>query len=149
MLFLGSHAVKVDDKGRLKLPSLVKDRLAEQYGKEASYFVTSLNGQTVQIYPLAEWQRIDDTLAQGPRFDRLKDKFLFQANRYGGEATVDEQGRLLIPAKLRDSAGMRGEVVLFWQSNHIAVYSQARYDAEAGKNDLTEQDYQDLSKFGI
>jgi hypothetical protein len=44
---------------------------------------------------------------------------------------------------------MKGEVTLFWQSNHIEVYSQARYDAEAEKNELTEQDYEDLSKFGI
>ena len=149
MLFLGSHSVKVDDKGRLKLPSLVKDRLAEQYGKDAACFVTSLNGQMVLIYPVAEWQRIEEALAQGPQFDKVKGKFLFQAHRYGGEAGVDEQGRVLIPAKLRESAGMKGEVTLFWQSNHIAVYSQARYDAEAEKNELTEQDYEDLSKFGI
>jgi MraZ protein len=111
--------------------------------------VTSLDGQKVLIYPVAEWERIEETLAQGARFDKLKGKFLFQAHRYGGEAGVDEQGRVLIPAKLRESAGMKGEVTLFWQSNHIEVYSQARYDAEAEKNALTEQDYEDLSKFGI
>ncbi len=149
MLFRGTHVVKVDDKGRLKLPSLVKERLAGQYGADASYFVTSLTGETVLIYPVTEWERIEQTLAQAPQFDQLKVRFLFTANRFGGEATVDDQGRLLIPAKLREMAGMKGDVTLFWQTNHIEVFSQARYEAEADQNRMTAEDFANLSKLGV
>lgn len=149
MLFRGTHSVKVDDKGRLKLPALVKDRLIAQYGAEAGYFVTSLTGDKVLIYPLAEWERIEDTLAQGSHFDKLKNKFLFTAAHYGAEATVDEQGRLLIPGKLRETAGMKGEVTLLWQLNHVEVYSQVRFEAEAEANRLTPEDFENLAKLGI
>ena len=100
-MFRGTATVKVDDKGRLKLPAFVKERLDEKYGANSMYFVTSLTGDNVFIYPLSEWERIEVTLSQAPQFDKLKKKFLVQANQYGAEATVDEQGRLLIPGKLR------------------------------------------------
>lgn len=148
-LFRGTHSVRVDEKGRLKLPALVKDRLATQYGAEGTYFVTSLTGETVLIYPLSEWERIEQILSQAPQFDKLKVKFLFSANRFGAEAAVDEQGRLLIPGKLREQAGMKGDVTLFWQSNHLEVFSQTRYDAESDQNKLSAEDFENLSKLGI
>lgn len=149
MLFRGTHSVKVDDKGRLKLPSLVKDRLFEQYGAQAGYFVTSLTGDKVLIYPLAEWERIEDSLAQVPQFDKLKNKFLNAANFYGAEATVDDQGRMLIPAKLRESAGVKGEVTLLWISNRIEVQNADRHEASVQGNPFTDEDYEGLSKWNI
>ena len=148
-MFRGTATVKVDDKGRLKLPAFVKDRLDEKYGADSMYFVTSLTGDNVLIYPLSEWERIEETLSQAPQFDKLKKKFLFQASQYGTEATVDEQGRLLIPGKLRDQAGAKGEVRLNWESNHIEVLSQARYEEEAERNRLTPDDFENLKNLGI
>ncbi len=148
-MFRGTFNVRVDDKGRLKLPALVKQRLDDKYGPGAGYFVTSLTGEIVLIYPLCDWEAIEKTLSQTSQFDKRKRKFLFQANHYGAEADLDDQGRLLIPAKLRDQAGMKGDVVLAWQSNHIEVYSQARYDAELEQNRLTGEDFEDLKGLGV
>ncbi len=148
-MFRGTATVKVDDKGRLKLPAFVKERLDERYGTSSLYFVTSITGDIVLIYPISEWERIEETLSQAPQFDKLKKKFLFQANQYGAEASLDEQGRLLIPAKLRDQAGMKGEVKLNWETNHIEVLSQARYEEEAERNRLTPEDFDNLAKLGI
>jgi MraZ protein len=149
LLFRGAETVKVDDKGRLKLPAHVKTRLADRYGKDALYFVTSLTGETVLIYPLTEFEQIETTLAQAPQFDKTKDKFLFTAYRFGAEAAVDDQGRLLIPSKLREAAGMKGEVTLFWKTNHIEVYSQAKYEAVADEKKLGPEDFENLGKLGI
>ncbi|MBI3666230.1 MAG: division/cell wall cluster transcriptional repressor MraZ, partial [Acidobacteria bacterium] len=96
-MFRGTFTVKVDDKGRLKLPTLVKQRLDEKYGADSAYFVTSFTGEIVHIYPLSDWERMEETLSQAPQFDKLKRKFLFCANHYGAEAALDEQGRVLIP----------------------------------------------------
>lgn len=149
MLFRGTHSVKVDDKGRLKLPASVKDRLVEQYGATAGYFVTSLTGDKVLIYPLTEWERVEQSLAQVPQFDKLKNKFLNAANFYGAEATVDDQGRMLIPAKLRESAGMKGDVTLLWISNRIEVQNAGRHEASVTGNPFTDDDYEGLSKWNI
>lgn len=148
-MFRGTATVKVDDKGRLKLPTFVKERLDEKYGADSLYFVTSITGDVVLIYPLSEWERLEQILSQAPAFDKLKKKFLFQANQYGAEAALDEQGRLLVPSKLRDTAGMKGEVKLNWESTHIEVLSQARYEEEAEKNRLTPEDFENLKNLGI
>ena len=148
-MFRGTATVKVDDKGRLKLPAFVKEKLDERYGANSMYFVTSLTGDIVSVYPLSEWERIEQILAQAPQFDSLKKKFLFQANQYGAEAAPDDQGRLLIPGKLRDQAGMKGEVKLNWETNHIEVLSQSRYEEEAERNRLTLEDFSNLAKLGI
>ena len=148
-MFRGTATVKVDDKGRLKLPSHVKESLEEKYGKGSMYFVTSITGDMALIYPLSEWERIEEILSQAPQFDKLKKKFLFQANQYGAEAGLDDQGRLLIPSKLRDQAGMKGDVKLNWETNHIEVLSQARYEEEAEQNKLTSEDFENLSRLGI
>jgi MraZ protein len=148
-VFRGTKEVKVDDKGRLKLPTAVKERLDDKYGADSLYFVTSFTGGEVLVYPISEWERIEQTLSQAPQFDKLKKKFLFQANQYGAEAGLDEQGRLLIPGKLREQAGMRGEVKLNWESNHIEVLSQARYDEEAERNRLAPDDFENLKNLGI
>ena len=148
-MFRGTHVVRVDDKGRLKLPALVKQRLEEKYKPGATYFVTSLTGDIVLIYPLADWKQIEETLSKTSQFDRFKRKFLFQANHWGDEASLDDQGRLLIPGKLRERAGMKGEVVLTWQSNHIEVLNQARYAAEEEQNRLGPEDLENLGKLGV
>jgi MraZ protein len=148
-MFRGTFSVRVDEKGRLKLPAVVKQRLDEKYGPDAGYFVTSLTGDMVLIYALADWERIENTLSQTSQFDKSKRKFLFQTNHYGAEASADEQGRILIPGKLRDTAGMKGDVVLSWQSNHIEVLSQARYELEDQQNQLSAEDFENLGKLGI
>lgn len=148
-MFRGTFTVKADEKGRIKLPALVKDRLDKEYGKGATYFVTSPTGDIVHIYPDSVWERFESILSQAPSFDETKKRFLFWASHYGGEATMDDQGRLLIPAKLRDQAGMKGEVMLAWESNHIEVRSQARYEAALEEMKLRPEDFQYLAKLGI
>ena len=148
MLLRGAITVKVDDKGRLKLPSPLKERLADRYRGER-LFVTSLTGDKVFIYPLSEWEKIEERIAQVPQFDKLRNKFEDAIAYYGAEATVDDQGRMLLPAKLRDSAAMTGDVTLVWKLNRIEVRSAVRYVADVQGNPFTEEDMEGLSKWGV
>jgi DNA-binding transcriptional regulator/RsmH inhibitor MraZ len=102
----------VDEKGRLKLPALVRQKLVETY-RDANVFITSLNGEEVKVFPLREWETVENRLSQksaeGNESDgEVKKKVLFQANHFGAEETLDNQGRILVPAVLREAAGMRG-----------------------------------------
>jgi MraZ protein len=57
----GSSPAKVDDKGRLKIPSLFKGYIEEAYGRE--FFVTTHTGDFVRIYPMPVWIEIEKKLA--------------------------------------------------------------------------------------
>jgi hypothetical protein len=66
----------------------------------------------------------------------VKDKILFQANKYGSEESLDNQGRVLVPAVLRETAGMSGEVKILWSSNHMLVLSASRFEEVAEQKAL-------------
>src|SRR5260221_7244303 len=120
-MFRGNHPTRVDEKGRLKVPAEFKRLIDEKYG--AQFYITSLDGKVAQVYPFEEWQRIEEKLARLSNFNPTKKKFLNRTNYYGQQVEIDGQGRLLIPALLRDSAGIKGEVAVGGNFTYLAVQS--------------------------
>ncbi|MCY4586035.1 MAG: hypothetical protein OXB98_08375 [Bryobacterales bacterium] len=152
-MFRGTQTGRVDDKGRLKLPALVRSRMVEEY-REPKVFITSLDGEEVKVFPLREWEAVETSLSNkspdGNEADgEIKQKILFQVNRFGAEETLDNQGRILVPAVLREAAGMRGEVKILWQSNHLFVVSAARFEEAAEENRLTAIDKRYAANLGV
>ena len=152
-MFRGTQTGRVDDKGRLKLPALVRSRVVEEY-REPKVFITSLDGEEVKVFPLREWEAVETSLSNkspdGNEADgEIKQKILFQVNRFGAEETLDNQGRILVPAVLREAAGMRGEVKILWQSNHLFVVSAARFEEAAEENRLTAIDKRYAANLGV
>ena len=153
MLFRGIQNGRVDDKGRLKLPALVRQRVEDRY-QDSHVFITSLDGETMRVYPLKEWEIVEERLSKkspdGNALDgEVKDKILFQTQRFGAEETLDNQGRILVPAVLREAAGMRGEVRILWQSNHLLVLNAERFDAATQQNRLTADDRRYAANLGV
>ena len=125
-MFRGVQNGRVDDKSRLKFPALAKKRIEELY-QSSDVFITSLNGKDVKIYPLKEWEAVESRLSDKSENGKQKNDLLFLANHFGADESLDNQGRILVPGTLREGSGMRGEVRMVWQSNHILVLSAERY----------------------
>ena len=104
----GNAPAKIDDRGRLKVPSAFRAVIQQEHGREL--FVTSLTGESVRIYPMPVWLEIEGRLAQMPSTHPARMKFLDRVNFFGQVAELDPQGRVLIQPRLRDSAQMTGEV---------------------------------------
>ena len=100
----GNYTARIDAKGRLKVPTPFRRLLDEKHGGE--YYITSLTGDNVRIYPLPEWESIEQRLSLLPTMDPARRKFLDRTNYYGQQATIDGQGRLLIHPLLRKAAGV-------------------------------------------
>lgn len=153
-MFRGTQSGSVDGKGRLKLSAIVRRRLREAY-REMAVFVTSLDGKCAKVFPIREWEDVENRLsgrapeAAGLPEPSVRNRILFQANRFGAEERVDAQGRMRIPAALRQSADMRGPVRIQWQSNHMLVMSEARYQEAIEANRLTESDMVDAARVGL
>ena len=97
-MFRGNHPTRIDEKGRLKVPADFKRLVDELYGPK--FFITSKDGKRAELYPMKEWERIEDALAKAPS-SAAKKKFLDVTNYYGQVVEMDAQGRLLIPQLLR------------------------------------------------
>jgi MraZ protein len=153
-LFRGLQTGRVDEKGRLKFSALVKQQIESQY-EESRLFITSLDGEQVKIFPIKEWEAVEARLSQKSTEGKevvdgeVKDKILFHANRYGAEESLDNQGRILVPAVLRETAGMRGEVKMTWQSNHILVLSAKKFEETAVEKRLTSEDLKHAANLGV
>ena len=122
----GNITATVDDKGRLKIPTAFKADLDKAYGQDVDFFVTSLDGKSVWIYPLPEWVKVEERLAPLPSMNKAKKHFLDRTNYWGQMARADAQGRVLIPALLRESAGMQGEVAVMGHEERLEVGSMDR-----------------------
>ncbi len=143
----GNYAARIDDKGRLKIPNAFRSLIEGQHGSEV--FVTSLSGEYVRIYPMPVWLALEEKLGRIPSTHPARVKLFDRVNYYGQTAEFDNQGRVLIHPRLRESAGMQGEVDVFGQYNYLDVWNHERFVARLQREPFTDDDAKALSEFGI
>src|SRR6266851_3315530 len=146
-VFRGNAPARIDDKGRLKMPSNFRSLLESKYGREL--FLTSLTGEYVRMYPMPVWLEIEQKLSQAPSTHPSKLRFLDRVNYFGQAAELDAQGRVIIPVRLRDSATMIGEVDVLGQQKYLDVWNHDRFLAKLQREAYTDDDARALSEFGI
>ena len=146
-MFRGSSPTRIDDKGRLKIPTDFRRVIEERYG--ADLFVTSVQGDSALIYPMQVWEEVESRLAAMPSTDRTKVRFLERVNYFGQQVQIDGQGRLVIPQILRESAEMNGDVVVSGQLDHLVVWNRERFESRLREQPFTEDDFRALSERGV
>ncbi|MEP6801280.1 MAG: division/cell wall cluster transcriptional repressor MraZ [Acidobacteriota bacterium] len=142
--FRGSAPARLDEKGRLKVPNLFRQQIEEAFGPE--FFVTSLHGKEVLLYPLAMWRALEEKLAALPAIHRAKNKFLERVNFFGQDASMDGQGRLLVPQILRDTAKLPSDVVVTGNIDHLVVSDRGALASRLASEDFSDDDYDAISK---
>ena len=143
----GNYAARIDDKGRLKIPNAFRTLVEGEHGKEL--FVTSVTGEYVRIYPMPVWLALEEKLAKVPSTHPARLKFFDRVNYYGQTAEFDTQGRVLIHPRLRESAGMAGDVDVFGQYEWLDVWNHERFTSKMQREPYTDDDARALSGFGI
>lgn len=142
--FRGSAPARLDEKGRLKVPTLFRQQIEEAFGPEL--FVTSLHGREVLLYPIAVWRALEEKLAGLAAIHRAKNKFLERVNYFGQNGSLDGQGRVLVPQILRDTAKLPPDVVVTGNIDHLVVSDRAGLASRLAGEDFTDQDYDELSR---
>ena len=143
----GNLYTKIDDKGRLKIPTAFRALIAETYGE--ALYVTSVTGESVRIYPMPVWVRIEEKLAQVPSTHPSRLRFFDRVNYFGQPAEFDKQGRVSIHGRLRESAQMLGAVDVFGQYDHLEVWNHERFVRRLDQEPFTDDDARSLADFGI
>jgi MraZ protein len=146
-MFRGSASAKIDDKGRLKMPTHFRRLLEERYGSEL--FITSVDGRSALVYPMPVWEEREAALAALPSTDRARQKFLERVNYYGQEASLDAQGRVVLPPLLREAAGLDAEVVVTGQLTYLAIWDRQQLAKRLAEEAFTDDDARSLSERGI
>ena len=143
----GSYPARIDEKGRLKIPNAFRAFVDGQHGP--GLYVTSLNGESVRIYPMSIWLAVEQRLSRMPSSHPARMKFLDRVNYFGQSGEFDVQGRVLIPARLRDAAAMSGDVDVLGQVEYLDVWNHERFLAKLKREPFTDDDLRALADFDI
>lgn len=143
----GSALAKLDEKGRLKLPSIFRAVLEPKYGTE--FFVTSLRGDSVRIYPMDVWIRIEERLSRASSMNPAVMRFKNAVNYFGQTCPLDTQGRVLVHPLLRERADVRGEVVVLGQQDFLEIWNRVAFEERLNAEPLSDADLGVLSDLGI
>jgi MraZ protein len=143
----GNYTARMDSKGRLKVPTPFRRLVEEKHG--TAVYVTSLTGENVRIYPLPEWEAIEQRLALLPSMDPARRKFLDRTNYYGQQMAMDGQGRILIHPLLRKSAGIYGDVAVLGYLTYLEVWELEKFQQRLLSDPYTEEDEAAIARLGI
>jgi MraZ protein len=143
-VFRGSSIARVDEKGRIKIPSHFRQFAETQYGNE--FYITSFNGKFARLYPLPVWIGVEKWIDAQPEFDPDIQHFQEMLTYWGAMATMDAQGRILLPAKLRGKAGLVEEVTILGQSKHMDVWNKKTIDERIESNEMTDEKLKTISE---
>ncbi|MEQ1574259.1 MAG: division/cell wall cluster transcriptional repressor MraZ [Vicinamibacterales bacterium] len=143
----GSSPTRIDEKGRLKVPTIFRGVIQDQHGPDV--FVTSLTGESVRIYPMSAWLDIEKKLSRLPGSHPAVLKFLDRVNYYGQASELDAQGRVVIPSQLRESATMVGDVRVFGRVTYLDVWNEERFVGKMQREPWTDEDGVQLADLGI
>src|SRR6266851_6262584 len=146
MKLRGNCPAKVDEKGRLKIPAVFLDALKE-FGNH--FYITSPTGETARIYPMKVWGEIEDKLAKLPSTHPVKRKFLLRTSYFGQAVEMDGQGRVLLPAVLREAAQAKGDVAVFGELDYLEVMNHTRVLDDIKNDPFTKDDFKALEDLGI
>ena len=128
----GTLSGRVDEKGRLKLPSAIVQYL-EALG-ERNVFVTTLNISTALIYPISVWRETENMLQEPGEDADSRADVAFVANHYGEDAEIDGQGRVLLPTTLRRELELeKDDVHLLCYKRRIEIFGSKTYEQRLAK----------------
>ena len=143
----GNYTARIDSKGRLKVPGLFRRYVEDKYG--SCLYLTSLTGECVRIYPMPEWEAIEQRLSLLPSMDPARRKFLDRTNYYGQQSAMDTQGRVLIHPLLRKSAQVVGDVAVLGYLSYLEVWELDRFQQRMLSELYTEEDEAAIARLGI
>ncbi len=146
-VLMGHAPAKVDEKGRLKIPSNFRKLIEEQHGSEC--FITSMDGERALIYPMAVWYAYQGRLSKVPSSSMAKNKLMEKVNFFGHAATIDAQGRVLIPTILRNVAGITEDVVVLGNTDHLIVENGEKIQQRMSETPMSAEDWKELELHGV
>lgn len=140
-MYTGEYNHTIDNKGRMIVPAKFREALGD------SFMITRGVDHCLTIYDMNEWNEYIAKLRALPGSKEAMTMIRFIVAG-AIEAEVDKQGRILVPAKLREWAGLDKDVVLAGMIGHIEVWDKSKWD-EANAFDDMEGISEHLAELGL
>jgi len=124
IMFMGEYTHNMDKKGRLIIPSKLREDLSE------NFVITRGLDNCLFLYPMEEWERKSEQLRRKLNpYNKKHNQFLRNFFKGSAEVMLDGNGRLLLSRRLMDQVAIEQEVVLAGQYEKIEVWPADKYEA--------------------
>ncbi len=137
-MFLGTHEPRLDEKGRLILPARFREDLAN------GLVITKGQERCLYVFPSAEFARITEQLRQAPLTAKSARDYMRVMFAGAHDEIPDKQGRINIPAGLREYAGLAKESVVIGANTRVEIWDSKAWksylkDSEKGFAEVSEE----------
>lgn len=126
LVFRGATKVTLDAKGRMVIPTRYRERLQER--GDARLVVTIDRDQCLLIYPLADWEVIQEKLMRLPTFNEHNRRLQELLVGHATDVELDGHGRLLVPPALRGFARLDRNAMLIGQGSRFELWDEQRWN---------------------
>ena len=140
LAFSGSFDHSLDGKGRVIIPASFREALGEDFT-----ITINPNKTAIAIYPKEMWDKQLEVLSQINPMDRVGmqyQRYVMSVSFSGN--SMDAQGRVLIPVKLRNKIGLTRDIVFVGLNSYIEVWDAEVY---AKMEAQTEEDFENLADY--
>lgn len=132
-LLSGQYNHSVDAKGRVIMPSRFREELGE------TFWVTKGYDHCLVVYSETEWKIFAEKLLSIPSYNAAGRKLVRMFSSGAVNCEVDKQGRILLPAHLREHAGIQKEVVITGTLSSVEIWDAEKWEEYNG-SDMTMED---------
>ena len=131
-MFMGEYNHTIDAKGRLIIPSKFRESLGDEF------VVTKGMDGCLFVYDNEEWKKFEEKLLSLPMMDKQVRQFTRYFLAGAASVEVDKQGRILLPAHLREFAGLEKDVVLVGVGSRVEIWSKDKWENMNSDADMDE-----------
>lgn len=126
LMFRGLHAVNLDAKGRLAIPTRFREKLTQQ-GTEELVVTIDTESPCLLLYPLTEWEVIERKLEALPSFNAATRRIQRLLLGHATELEIDTQGRVLLPPLLRKHASLEKHIMFVGQGKKFELWDEQQW----------------------
>ncbi|HEX7024545.1 MAG TPA: division/cell wall cluster transcriptional repressor MraZ [Gemmatimonadales bacterium] len=122
--FLGSYLFQLDEKGRVALPAAFRREAADQ-----RFVLLQAYAPSLALYPEGEWAGVEERLRELVKHQPEARLYVLSVLSNAVEVVPDSQGRILIPARLKEAAHLDGQALLVGSIDKIEIWNPERFEA--------------------
>ena len=119
-MLIGEYEYSLDAKGRVNFPAKLRENLSARF-----VIAKGLGDNCLAVYSLEEWQNVEQKIKSLPLSKaRNLQRFFFAS---ACEVEPDKQGRIVIPANLREYGELEKDVMIIGASTHCEIWSKENW----------------------
>lgn len=140
-MFYGSHAINMDAKGRIAIPTRVRD-LLQKSCQGCVVLTAHTENRCLHLFPKNYWQEVLPTIESLPSFNKVSRRAKLLLIGHASELEMDGNGRILVPPTLRNYGVLEKKLMLVGQGKGLELWSEQKFaeyiDALADDDEMPE-----------